>query len=364
MKKNKNVTIRNNLWVYDLNSASGITLVALVITIIVMLILAGVSISMVVADNGIINQATTAVSETRKATATEEVQMAWIGADTEHWNEWTKNTSTVKANFFTIENLNKYLADVGEVTELDYVENGISTVKYLRYEENLEYTVKIYNTGRAVIEVEPEIPIPKYDLATKAQIGDMVQYDAGDGVFDWENYSYNATAFATGENGTQNNFEASAYTGKWIVSNIDDNGYVYLISQNTVGNLFLKGVVAHNNLEGNNNILANICAIYANSDFAEEGIAPKSDNIADVRSQLTQNFWLNETSMGENLTAHYFSLYYIYTLNGVAQVAEVQHASTENENAMGVTCGVSPIIKLKYGIKTTGQNDAGEWVLY
>ena len=39
------------------SSAKGITLIALVITIIVLLILAGVSISMLTGDNGIITQA-------------------------------------------------------------------------------------------------------------------------------------------------------------------------------------------------------------------------------------------------------------------------------------------------------------------
>ena len=42
----------------------GITLIALVITIIVLLILAGVSIAMLTGDNGILNQATNAKDET------------------------------------------------------------------------------------------------------------------------------------------------------------------------------------------------------------------------------------------------------------------------------------------------------------
>ena len=42
----------------------GITLIALVITIIVLLILAGVSIAMLTGENGILNQATTARDET------------------------------------------------------------------------------------------------------------------------------------------------------------------------------------------------------------------------------------------------------------------------------------------------------------
>ena len=45
---------------------NGITLIALVITIIVLLILAGVTISLVIGDNGILTQATLAVKENKK----------------------------------------------------------------------------------------------------------------------------------------------------------------------------------------------------------------------------------------------------------------------------------------------------------
>lgn len=59
-----------------LKNQKGITLVALVITIIVLLILAGVTISMVLGQNGILNQANSAKAETAKATVLEQVQSA------------------------------------------------------------------------------------------------------------------------------------------------------------------------------------------------------------------------------------------------------------------------------------------------
>ena len=51
----------------------GITLIALVITIIVLLILAGVSIAMLTGDNGILNNADRAAKETAIANAKEKV---------------------------------------------------------------------------------------------------------------------------------------------------------------------------------------------------------------------------------------------------------------------------------------------------
>ena len=54
-----------------LKQNKGITLIALVITIIVLLILAGVSIAMLTGENGILSQAAKAKEETEKAQANE-----------------------------------------------------------------------------------------------------------------------------------------------------------------------------------------------------------------------------------------------------------------------------------------------------
>ncbi|MBR3152403.1 MAG: hypothetical protein IKF52_02160, partial [Clostridia bacterium] len=54
----------------------GITLIALVITIIVLLILAGVTIAMVVGDNGILKRSNEAKDETTIAKIQEEVDLA------------------------------------------------------------------------------------------------------------------------------------------------------------------------------------------------------------------------------------------------------------------------------------------------
>ena len=54
----------------------GITLIALVITIIVLLILAGVSIAMLTGDNGLLTKASTAKTTTEKAGKVEEVNIA------------------------------------------------------------------------------------------------------------------------------------------------------------------------------------------------------------------------------------------------------------------------------------------------
>ncbi len=58
----------------------GITLIALVITIIVLLILAGVSIATLTGDNGILTKAQTAKTETEKASEEEQIKLAAMNA--------------------------------------------------------------------------------------------------------------------------------------------------------------------------------------------------------------------------------------------------------------------------------------------
>ncbi len=64
----------------EMKNKKGITLIALIITIIVLLILAGVSISMVVGENGILNRATDASKKTNEAKDEEQRQFAMAEA--------------------------------------------------------------------------------------------------------------------------------------------------------------------------------------------------------------------------------------------------------------------------------------------
>ena len=69
-----------NLKTKAFKSTKGITLIALVVTIIVLLILAGVSIAMLTGNNGILTQGKRAKEETTVGHEKEAVQMAYAGA--------------------------------------------------------------------------------------------------------------------------------------------------------------------------------------------------------------------------------------------------------------------------------------------
>ena len=60
----------------------GITLIALIVTIIVLLILAGTVISMLSGDNGLLKQAARAKTETEQKSIEEQIKLAVIAAKT------------------------------------------------------------------------------------------------------------------------------------------------------------------------------------------------------------------------------------------------------------------------------------------
>ena len=88
----------------------GITLIALVITIIVLLILAGVSIAMVTGDNGLLGQATRAGAETQVAEAKEMAIM---------------DVSTLVAQYYEERYVNKQSSGQTGTNASTYVKNNL-----------------------------------------------------------------------------------------------------------------------------------------------------------------------------------------------------------------------------------------------
>ena len=97
----------DKIWVEFLNiniqNNSGFTLIALVITIIVLLILAGVSISMLTGTNGILTQAQNAKQVTEESAEKEKRQLSQIEASTNlenyDYTDAEENTATIPAGF-------------------------------------------------------------------------------------------------------------------------------------------------------------------------------------------------------------------------------------------------------------------------
>ena len=139
MKKNKKILKRKE---------KGITLIALVITIIVLLILAGVSIAMLTGENGILTQARNAKEETEKASELEGIQLAVIGSETKD-NEYL--------DILDEESFKKELEKHFGSEKLDVVANGdgsfIITINDRKYYVNDDKTVIDSDN---VIEIGPD----------------------------------------------------------------------------------------------------------------------------------------------------------------------------------------------------------------
>ena len=85
------------------NNAKGITLIALVVTIIALLILAGVAINLTIGDNGIITRASKARLTSELATYKEELEMYSVGKELAN-NGFMRDTLTAgktKLNYNT-----------------------------------------------------------------------------------------------------------------------------------------------------------------------------------------------------------------------------------------------------------------------
>lgn len=142
-----------------MKSRKGITLIALVITIIVLLILAGVSISLVIGDNGVLTQATNAVSENRKATAKEDVELAWAGATSKYWEDWANNSATVADLDFYQDELESKETSGGIITSVSEGEDeGTYEIGYTANDQGKDYEFLIDENGKAT-ELSTEIAV-------------------------------------------------------------------------------------------------------------------------------------------------------------------------------------------------------------
>ena len=109
----------------------GITLIALVITIIVLLILAGVSIAMLTGDNGISTQANKAKDDTAKAEVADKVNMAIQSA----YTDYIVNANGVASSAMPVSNVvTAYNSDNGadsaKATSGNNIEVKLNNVTY------------------------------------------------------------------------------------------------------------------------------------------------------------------------------------------------------------------------------------------
>lgn len=136
------------------NNERGITLIALVVTIVVLLILAGVSISMLTGENGIITQAQKAKLENRAGTVEEEVGL-WRNE-----NQIRKNNNEEKISKETLlqQLKDKALVEEDEIDrEREVITIGEREISYADEEEKKDYYIE---GGTSIILIDKDTNNP------------------------------------------------------------------------------------------------------------------------------------------------------------------------------------------------------------
>jgi len=234
-----------------LKNSKGITLIALVITIIVLLILAAISIATLTGENGILTQANKAKTETDEKGALEEVQLEVMGSFDNNGNY---SSSLAKTNLEN--NLKATVADKG---------NGKLKVEYKGYTFN--------------VDINGDVKIKSNIDYSKLKVGDYVDYHPDDVETAYDKFGETYSGYANGNIGQNDSLG-------WRILNInEDEDTIELISDKpTSTTVLFKGARGYNNGVA---LLNDYCkTMYSNK--SKEAVA-RSLNIEDIQDKMRVN---------------------------------------------------------------------------
>ena len=257
---------------------NGITLIALVITIIVLLILAGVSISMLSGENGVVQRAAEAKLKTMDATAKEQIQLAVMSAMTEGngkleeaalKRELKKNVSGLTDNDIT-----------GSKETGWQVKTGGKKFSISTKGETIEvYWEEVKDENGMVTEIR------RVDgTVSGLKIGDTIGYNAANGV---SNSELTITSSQETNGFEEQTISLNDYNGTWKLLGVE-NGKLNLISSGIAGvpktneedferfYFVLQGKTGYQNAE---NELNRVCSLYGKGKYAESA---RSINVDDI----------------------------------------------------------------------------------
>ena len=245
----------------------GITLIALVITIIVLLILAGVSIATLTGQNGILTQAQNAAKQTEIENAKEQAQMdilAWQSDKLE------KGESTDLSNSIIKEILTgkDYVGTAGD--ESFTTKNGGYEIPYQ----------DLYNSNKA-------------ELPEGLKVGSTVYYNP-DGTYEWKS-KYCSSPEDTSYQKTLDSTSGEFDLQRWKVFDYnEETGEVMLVPEHstddgedgadaTSGTVYLRGAQGYNNAV---QLLNEACSnLYGNK---EKGITARSIKMEDIEGKMDE----------------------------------------------------------------------------
>ena len=280
----------------------GITLIALVITIIVLLILAGVSIAMLTGQNGVLSQANNAKIENRGA-AVEEAKDIWkVSQEVDKYSE------------------EKKAQDLEGVLNELLKQNLISD----KEKKNIQDTGKVKIGSREIIFWEKGI-------LDELKVGDYIKY-----IPDYNTYKPK-----------YNEKEISTEDLYWIYMGTDENKNILLVSEGkTEGTIYLNGADGYND---GVNVIDDTCENLYDSDIAKNVRNLKIEDIERVMTKEAikeaHNFIDEDVKYEETkkYTGEYAQYPYLYEkekggkINGIETSQELGLSDKGNTEKLGIS---------------------------
>ena len=267
-----------------LEESKGITLIALVITIIVLLILAGITLALVSGENGILKRATNTVEVNEKATAEEQANLLLADLAVQFYE---KNYVENQEGLAT---LDEYLKE--ELKEEKTTDLGEYTVKIEEGQVLVSQNGKPISSGSIVNgkvewtgQSDQDNTNPPAKIPKGLTVGSTVSY-APSGTYHWQAEYALSDQIPGTDDVTLNSAEGQSFhINSWKVLSIDEaTGKVQMVpSQVTSGTVFLQGPQGYNNAV---KLLNDACSsLYGN---ASKKITARSIQIEDIEKVMDE----------------------------------------------------------------------------
>lgn len=340
----------------NLKKNNGITLVALAITIVVLLILAGISINMMIGDNGLITKSKEIQSNIEQAEAEGQNKINSLQEA-----EYTEDGVVIQndSEAPTINSMEIIdITDTSFTVKVNVTEtgSGLAKIEY-SIDDGENYITPNYNQAKSYTFEDLKVGFEEYKVKVKAtdannnssyaskligklKIGDYVNY-----TYDTVASGYKLTKEQSGytnsnaDDGSQTIAQSST-TLKWRILNIDEaNGTIDLVSATTTNNaVYFQGALGYNN---GVYLLNEICAkLYSNS---SKGITARSINLEDTEKHFTdaglaaRNVYNNGTATYGSTKTYtdsksYYPKLYAYEIGSGVNVTEANASSISQPN--------------------------------
>ena len=224
------------------NGEKGITLVALIITVIVLLILAMVSINLVI-NSGIITKSKSAVDEYSDEEISEQINLAYSEYQMQRFTDETQQTLT--------DFLHSKLDTMYENMDISGTDPLI--INIINGEKTYAFRLSSNGSIEQLIWVQNRTTVTNTKTGQILEVGDTVYYDSGVAAYEGEEIQ-----------------------GKWGILGAED-GKLLIMSKETVATVTLNGKQDY--LTEGPTKLNNVCSAFKNETYADSARSIKVEDI-------------------------------------------------------------------------------------